>query len=207
MQRTFVSSSPALEGSNRIIKQESNTNDQHNEQDHEAGIGLPYFYIHKDFICFYSPFFASAFSSSYEELTQSVTVYDTDVEIFGIFNHWIYQQKLLSLTDKSEQLHHLHLSELWVLGQRVFVSSLQNKAMNRIFSLICEVITHKFKEFTPLVYDISVGDNELARIAVCAVACGKPSFFGLFWEGKFRISSCHVDRGNESIESTAEEPS
>jgi hypothetical protein len=57
--------------------------------------------------------------------------------------------------------------------------------MNRIFSLICEVITHKFKEFTPLVYDISVGDNELARIAVCAVACGKPSFFGLFWEGNF----------------------
>lgn len=57
--------------------------------------------------------------------------------------------------------------------------------MTRIFSLICEGSTHKFKEFTALEYDISGGDNELAKVAVCAVACGKPSFFELFCEGGF----------------------
>jgi BTB/POZ domain len=137
--KVFVSSSSAPEELHSIIKQEPNTIDRHNEQNNKAKIGLPFFNIHKDFICFYSPFFATAFKGPYDEgQTQCMTLYDTNVEAFGMFNHWLYQQKPPTSTEKSEPVHLLHLSKLWHLGQRVSVPSLQNKVMHKIFFLVNE---------------------------------------------------------------------
>jgi hypothetical protein len=179
--KVFVSSSSAPEELHSTIKQEPNSIDRHNEQDSKAKVGLPFFNIHKDFICFYSPFFATTFTGPYTEgQTQCMTLYDTDVETFGMFNHWLYQQKLPIFTEKSEPVHLLHLSKLWHLSQRVYVPSLQNKVMHRIFFLVIEGKTHQFKEFAVFAYNIAGGDNELVKMAVCAVACGKASFFELF---------------------------
>jgi hypothetical protein len=46
--------------------------------------------VHKNFICYYSPFFDAAFNGNFTEGdTQSMKLGDTCTEAFGIFVNWL----------------------------------------------------------------------------------------------------------------------
>ena len=50
--------------------------------------------VHKDLICFYSPFFDKAFNGRFlEGETQEMKLPEVSSAIFGIFVHWLYYQK------------------------------------------------------------------------------------------------------------------
>ena len=52
------------------------------------------FVVHKEWICFHSPFFSSAFNGDFEEgQTQTMTLVDVDPELFAIMVHWIYLRR------------------------------------------------------------------------------------------------------------------
>ena len=48
-------------------------------------------HIHKDYICYYSPFFDPAFNGNFkEEQTQTMEFDDVDVTAFGVLSGWLY---------------------------------------------------------------------------------------------------------------------
>jgi hypothetical protein len=53
------------------------------------------FTIHRDFICYYSPFFSAAFNGSFEEgQTQKMKLDDVDPQLFAILVNWVYIQEV-----------------------------------------------------------------------------------------------------------------
>ncbi|KAE9376493.1 hypothetical protein N431DRAFT_332001, partial [Stipitochalara longipes BDJ] len=125
------------------------------------------FTIHKDFICFYSPFFASAFNSPYKEgQTQVMSLYEIDPEIFGMFVSWIYQRKLPTHTAKFEDVNLIHLAKLWILGERFLAPALQNNAICRMHTIVNEGRLEGFQEFITLAYNHREGHNQMTKLAV-----------------------------------------
>jgi hypothetical protein len=177
----FVTSKPAPTQGKEDGKENLINHDQNKQP------AVKKFTIHKDFICFYSPFFTSAFNGPYKEgQTQSMTLYEVDPEVFGMFVYWIYNRKLPNTTEGSELVNLLHLAKLWVLGDRFLIPSLQNKAIFRIHTIINEGRVCKFMEFMNLAYNYREGHNQLAKMAAWTIAWGHKDFFdGVYKQGGF----------------------
>lgn len=89
------------------------------------------FNVHKEVICFYSPYFDSVFNGPFiENEMQSIAVYKINSERFGMFIHWLYRQNL----DFEEETYtrHNNLAELWLLARRFNISKLQNDVIGKI---------------------------------------------------------------------------
>jgi len=50
--------------------------------------------IHKDIICHHSEYFRAAYNGRWKEADEGVTLEDVEVEVFHIFVHWLYTQRL-----------------------------------------------------------------------------------------------------------------
>lgn len=62
------------------------------------------FGIHKDLLCHYSPCFKAAFTYGIEKTKTGVTkLPETDVEVFEIFNRWLYRNPLWSPDDYPDE--------------------------------------------------------------------------------------------------------
>lgn len=118
-----------------------------------GGPKLTKFTIHKDYICFYSPFFASAFNGPYKEgQTRTMTLYEIEPEAFGMFVSWLYQRKLPTHTGEFEHVDLVHLANLWILGDRFLIPSLQKNAMYRMHTIIHEGRSESFGGFIDVAY-------------------------------------------------------
>jgi hypothetical protein len=141
------------------------------------------FTIHKDFLCFYSPFFASAFNGPYKEgKTQTMILDEIDLEAFGMFVYWLYQRKLPTHTVDFEDVDLVHLANIWILGDRFLIPSLQNNAACRIHTLINEGKLEDFQEFIGIAYGYRDGLNELAKLAVWTVIKEDQVVFDAIWQ-------------------------
>ncbi|KAN0122829.1 hypothetical protein V8E51_001155 [Hyaloscypha variabilis] len=88
------------------------------------------FRIHKNFICYYSPFFDAAFNGkSIEGKSQGPELDDTPHEVFGIFVNWLYMQKIEIKSDCEWDIGCILLMNVWLLADRVMVPRLQNEAL------------------------------------------------------------------------------
>ncbi|KAH7403726.1 hypothetical protein BKA64DRAFT_707201 [Cadophora sp. MPI-SDFR-AT-0126] len=91
------------------------------------------FCIHKDFICYHSPFFAAAFTGHcVEGESQTMSFDDVHPPTFGVFTNWLYTQALK--TRAGDNLDDIwNLTELWILAQRFLMPKLQNQIMLRLY--------------------------------------------------------------------------
>jgi BTB/POZ domain len=56
-----------------------------------VGKGKQAFGIHRDLICFHSPYFKATFQGRFEEaVTGEVVLENTDPKVFGLFADWLY---------------------------------------------------------------------------------------------------------------------
>ncbi|KAN0116934.1 hypothetical protein V8E51_002911 [Hyaloscypha variabilis] len=142
------------------------------------------FTIHKDFICFYSPFFASAFNGPYKEgQTQIMSLYEIDPEVFGIFVYWLYHRKLPTHTARLGHVDLVHLAKLWILGDRFLAPALQNNAICRMHTIIGEGRLEGFEELVTMAYNYREGHNEMTKLAVWTVVTEDQAFFDKIWQG------------------------
>jgi hypothetical protein len=87
------------------------------------------FLVHKEFICYYSPFFNAAFNGNFKEgESQTMDLEDIDPAVFALFVNWLYAQKVLS-DQEDDQPSLPHLISLWMLADRFLVPKLQNQAL------------------------------------------------------------------------------
>ncbi|RDW64197.1 hypothetical protein BP5796_10699 [Coleophoma crateriformis] len=109
------------------------------------------FQVHKDFLCYYSPVFRSAFGSPFiEGLKQTYKLEDTTEDAVFLLIHWLYTQRLdliqdmklfreefackdgppkrMPVKDKEDRA----LVALWALADRLLIPSLQNIIVDKI---------------------------------------------------------------------------
>jgi hypothetical protein len=98
------------------------------------------FLIHKDFICYYSPFFSAAFNGSFNEgRTQIMMLEDVDPRAFGILVNWIYTQGVE--IDNGTWPNLVTCAKLWILADRFLMRKMQNDVMVKIhFVLTFDII-------------------------------------------------------------------
>lgn len=128
--------------------------------------------MHKDFICYYSPFFRAAFNSPFiEGQTQTMEFTDTNPYIFGLFVRWIYSQDLKGCQENPELAP--YLVELWILADIALIPQLQNHIMR--------ILCGYSKEWCPgsktllTVYAKTGPDSQTRKLVIKSYALRSPS--------------------------------
>jgi hypothetical protein len=134
------------------------------------------FVSHKDFICYYSPFFSAAFNGKFEEgNTQKMELDDVDPEVFGILADWVYSQEVTDAERKTPDL--VTCAKLWVLGGQFLMKKLQNDTIKQIYAILNPArsrgVPIKFGEFCRIAADTKPEDNPLFKIAVNMLSSDK----------------------------------
>lgn len=89
------------------------------------------FKVHKNFICYYSPFFDAAFNGDFAEgESQEMEFHEVDLQTFGMFVNWLYTQSIV-LSDHSQPCCRF-LLYLWILADRILVPKLQNQIIRQL---------------------------------------------------------------------------
>jgi hypothetical protein len=142
------------------------------------------FLIHKDFICYYSEFFAVAFNGQFKEgQTQSMTLDDIDPEAFALLVDWLYYQRI-----ESDGIDLPTLARLWIMGGRFLLPAVQNSAIDSIYrTLVTEgdpgVSVEMFRDYVRIANGFSAGENPLVEIAIRKLCITSQDRFDL-WVGE-----------------------
>jgi len=144
------------------------------------GPSLPKFLIHKNLICYHSPFFAAAFNGNFiEGITQSMTL-DVDKEAFGVLVNWFYSQGVVS--EFGVQPTVVTLARVWIMAERFMMPLLQNKVMDVIHDKVTSFgpvlwWPTGFAEFAQIANEHGDRDNQLVDIVVWALRwCDEAKF-------------------------------
>ena len=118
------------------------------------------FYVHKNFITHYSPYFNAAFNGSFAEgQTQKMSLEDTEPHVFGTFVNWLYSQEIENVD--GEVPEDSTLINLWLLADKCLVPKLQNQ--------VIRALDKRAKDSVPR----NVVVAEAARVeATCAAGAG-----------------------------------
>ncbi|TVY90520.1 hypothetical protein LAWI1_G006819 [Lachnellula willkommii] len=129
------------------------------------------FLVHKEFICYYSPFFDTAFNGGFEEgVTQSIDILSVYPQVFGLFVHWLYTQNVVQ--DQHNEPPTRDLVDLWLLGDRFLIPRLQNDTLIALDQN--RVGTGRRIGFSYRVYDNTVRGSPLRRYLAQTTATGFP---------------------------------
>ncbi|TVY41601.1 hypothetical protein LOCC1_G007767 [Lachnellula occidentalis] len=155
----------------------------------EIGPDKQKFLIHKEIACQASPVFEKAFNSNFEEgQTQTYKLEDVEPDTFRFFSKWMYSQKLSLLehdidtvyaramgeddqhSEKCVMQDYL-LAELWILGDRLFMKSLQNYVMQDMVATghACGSMDYAC---LPIIYRNTLTGSPLRRLVVDQYAWG-----------------------------------
>ena len=97
----------------------------------EPGCEAESFYVHKNFITHYSPYFNAAFNGSFAEgQSQKMDLEDTEPHVFGTFVNWLYSQDIENA--EGEVPDDATLVNLWLLADKCLVPKLQNQVMRAL---------------------------------------------------------------------------
>ncbi|KAF4630059.1 hypothetical protein G7Y89_g8080 [Cudoniella acicularis] len=127
------------------------------------------FLVHKNFICYYSPYFRTAFASNFiEGVTQELSLSNADVDLkaFGIFVQWLYSPKLEDISE--EELDHKTLIRLWLLADWVMCPSLQNETLTLLDKVRVRTPSNRALPSSEYhkIYDNTNEDSPLRRYVV-----------------------------------------
>lgn len=97
----------------------------------EAGCEVESFYVHKNFITHYSPYFDAAFNGNFAEgQSQKLDLEDTEPHVFGTFVNWLYSQDIETAEGEVPEVS--TLVNLWLLADKCLVPKLQNQVMHAL---------------------------------------------------------------------------
>ena len=159
--------------------------------------GSTKFQIYKELICYHSPYFSRAFNGEFlEGHTQEITITDIDSAVFGIFVHWLYTQRCvtlapyqysivgysetnssarLSTSTGADELTAYDAAALWVLGDRFLIPTLQHHAMrffeNRRWK--CDVQEDEVKKATAVAFDTELQTALQTKITLALLGMSK----------------------------------
>lgn len=89
------------------------------------------FTIHKELVCYYSPFFRAALGGSWAEAETGIVNLPTDIpDVFETFQAWLYTQTLE--LDETQESDVTFLMELQAFGDKMAVPEFQNAAMDAL---------------------------------------------------------------------------
>ncbi|KAG9243673.1 hypothetical protein BJ878DRAFT_509713 [Calycina marina] len=94
--------------------------------------------VHKELICFYSPFFDKAFNGAFiEGSTQEIKLEEVELELFGIFVNFIYTQSLRKTDENGKEVYMtlVDVVSLWGLAEQWLCKRLQDKIILEIGAL------------------------------------------------------------------------
>ncbi|KAE9376555.1 hypothetical protein N431DRAFT_331169, partial [Stipitochalara longipes BDJ] len=165
------------------------------------------FKVHKDTICYYSPFFASAFNGHFlEGQSQSMKLDDFDGSVFGLLVAWLYTMTIsdddieikaqteTSSTSNSKPIaidssntsargkDALRLAKLWVLGQRFLIPDIQNSVialLHPILNAYNQLPVAQLKEIVEYAYSGEYDELRLLVVEVLAFAVPQTAFSGI----------------------------
>ncbi|TVY59623.1 hypothetical protein LSUE1_G009222 [Lachnellula suecica] len=87
------------------------------------------FLVHKEFICYHSPFFDVAFNGKFQEgISRVLNLEHTAPRTFAMFVEWLYSQKVTVDVEWSPSVLG-DLADLWILADRLLVPKLQKEAL------------------------------------------------------------------------------
>jgi hypothetical protein len=98
------------------------------------------FVVHKELLCFHSPFFERAFYGNLKEnKTQKMHLDDVEGPVFGLLVAWVYKEKI-EVEDPQDQdsctpfepSNTLLFAKLWKFAERCMMPTLQNAAMDKL---------------------------------------------------------------------------
>ncbi|KAK6000380.1 hypothetical protein QM012_003626 [Aureobasidium pullulans] len=95
----------------------------------EVGAEKKIYSIRKDLLVFYSDYFRAAFNGSFAEATErKISLLQERVDVFNVFNKFIYTRCLSDETDT--EISWELLIRVWLFGDRHLIPALQNHVMN-----------------------------------------------------------------------------
>lgn len=130
------------------------------------------FTVHKELLGFYSDFFRAAFNGSFKEATEGrIELPDTQVDVFEIFQVWLYSRSLLNTEDLQDQPDYKKypsfgaLARLWVFGDKYQIPLLQNCAADAILQYNKD--ENKFNTcIIRIAYQDTMQESPLRRLAI-----------------------------------------
>ncbi|THW11129.1 hypothetical protein D6D23_10523 [Aureobasidium pullulans] len=130
------------------------------------------FTVHRELLCFYSDFFRAAFNGSFKEATEGrIELPDTQVDVFEIFQVWLYSRSLLNTEDLQDQPDSQKypdfeiLAGLWVFGDKCQIPLLQNCAADAIIQYNKD--ENRFRtSVLKTAYDHTMEGSPLRRLAI-----------------------------------------
>lgn len=128
------------------------------------------FKVHKNYICFYSPYFDAAFNGSFSEgQTQELDLEETEPKTFGIFVNWLYTQQIVN--EEGAIPRSSTLIDLWILADKILVPSLQNQTLKLLEQCRKEDGRLSSSSFHRA-YESTTEDSPLRKYLVCACSHG-----------------------------------
>lgn len=132
------------------------------------------FIVHKEFICYYSPFFDAAFNGSFiEGASQALDLEDVEPAIFALLVGWIYSQ---TVPPQDAYIPRSALCALWVLADRLLIPKLQNEVI-----VALDIASTHFTSARPTgaastwVYQKTTSRSPLRRYLTHLVAAAPPN--------------------------------
>ncbi len=137
------------------------------------------FGIHKDLVCFHSPYFKGAFEGHFAEAKSGeVVLEDVRPEVFGIFVHWLYTKSIdeticidtpfdVIEKFKKEAESNGNLFEAWLLAEYLQVPKLQNQIIRLLIEKshksggVC-----KLSQLDALIYEKTSVESPLRKFCV-----------------------------------------
>jgi hypothetical protein len=130
--------------------------------------------IHKDLLCYHSPYFHRALNGSFVDASrQEVELENVQPDVFGLFVHWIYRAKIgeKRFNDPKdstivEQTTDEQLIKLWSLADYLQVPKLQNAVVEHMWLRLEELGVHPSIATCKYVYENWAAESLIRRFMV-----------------------------------------
>jgi hypothetical protein len=130
--------------------------------------------IHKDLLCYHSPYFHRALNGSFvEAIRQEVELEHIEHDVFGLFVHWIYREKIEEKRFDNpqdstiiEQTTDEQLIKLWSLADYLQVPKLQNAVVEHMWLRLEELDVHPSIAACKYVYENWAAESLIRRFMV-----------------------------------------
>ncbi|KAI9715727.1 MAG: hypothetical protein M1828_000742 [Chrysothrix sp. TS-e1954] len=131
-----------------------------------VGPGLESFYIHKELLCYFSDFFVKALEGSFREATSNnIDLEEDNVEVFRIFNLWLYSGIVAF-----EEACLNNLCGLWIFASKYGIPRLQDSVMTTIIRHFDKTLCNTRPDMISFVFSNTVPSDRLRRLLLYTLA-------------------------------------
>ena len=124
------------------------------------------FGLHKGLLCNSSQYFRAAFEGSFKEAEEQVLLLpEDDVEVFQLFQFWLYYRKLLDTGETIEDLSPVLLVDLYIFAETRCIPQLQDLTTDALIHQI-DVTNMIPTETIPQIYENTTETSPLRRLIV-----------------------------------------